>query len=65
LTVDDVHQWNVWHGQSLPYEDYKKLDGRFASKFGRHGFPVGRTVAHFCKGTRPTALEAPLPRARP
>ncbi|CAK7205393.1 hypothetical protein SEUCBS139899_008164 [Sporothrix eucalyptigena] len=53
LTVGDIHQWNVWHGQSLPYQDYKKLGGRFVSEFGMHGFPVERTVAHFCKGAPP------------
>lgn len=53
LTVGDIHQWNVWHGQSLPYQDYKKLGGRFVSEFGMHGFPVDRTVAHFCKGAPP------------
>ncbi|CAK7211326.1 hypothetical protein SBRCBS47491_001086 [Sporothrix bragantina] len=53
LTVGDIHQWNVWHGQSLPYQDYKKLGGRFVSEFGMHGFPVDRTLAHFCKGAPP------------
>lgn len=28
-TVGDVHQWNVWGGKELPYQDYDKLGGRF------------------------------------
>lgn len=28
-TVGDVHQWNVWGGKELPYQDYNKLGGRF------------------------------------
>jgi len=28
-TVGDVHQWNVWGGKELQYQEYDKLGGRF------------------------------------
>lgn len=28
-TIGDVHQWNVWGGKELPYQEYDKLGGRF------------------------------------
>ncbi|KIW42675.1 uncharacterized protein PV06_06201 [Exophiala oligosperma] len=45
-TGGDIHQWAVWH-EGKPYQDYKKLAGRFVSEFGMHGFPVNRTTDSF------------------
>ena len=28
-TVGDVHQWNVWGGKELQYQEYDRLGGRF------------------------------------
>lgn len=28
-TIGDVHQWNVWGGKELPYQEYDRLGGRF------------------------------------
>jgi beta-mannosidase len=28
-TVGDVHQWDVWAGKGLPFQDYDRLGGRF------------------------------------
>lgn len=47
-TIGDVHQWNVWHGQQLHYQEYPQLGGRFVSEYGMHGFPNIRVVEHFC-----------------
>lgn len=33
--IGDVHQWNVWGGKELPYQEYDKLGGRFV----RYHFP--------------------------
>lgn len=46
-TEGDIHQWNVWDLEQKPYQEYKKLAGRFVSEFGMHGFPVQRTVDYF------------------
>ena len=43
----DVHQWNVWHGQQLHYQNYPGLGGKFVSEYGMHGFPDLRTVKYF------------------
>ncbi|KAE8550245.1 hypothetical protein EYB25_006466 [Talaromyces marneffei] len=47
-TIGDVHQWDVWHGKQLAYQDYHTLSGRFISEFGMHGYPDMRTVNVFC-----------------
>ncbi|CEP22777.1 MAN2 [Cyberlindnera jadinii] len=39
LTIGDVHQWNVWHGKELPYQQWFKLVGRFVSEFGMEAMP--------------------------
>lgn len=36
-TVGDIHQWNVWHGDQKPYQEWDKLGGRFISEFGESG----------------------------
>ncbi|KJR86095.1 beta-mannosidase [Sporothrix schenckii 1099-18] len=51
LTRGDVHQWDVWHGNQKPYQEYKQLAGRFVSEFGMHGFPVQRTIDYFAPRT--------------
>ena len=28
-TVGDVHQWNIWGGKELPYQEYGRMGGRF------------------------------------
>jgi beta-mannosidase len=28
-TIGDVHQWDVWAGKGLPFQDYDRLGGRF------------------------------------
>ncbi|EXJ81605.1 hypothetical protein A1O1_07670 [Capronia coronata CBS 617.96] len=47
VTVGDIHQWEVWHGEQKPYQEYGALSGRFVSEFGMHGFPIMRTVDVF------------------
>jgi beta-mannosidase len=44
LTVGDVHQWNIWHGSQLRYQDAAKLTGRFISEFGMEAFPSVKTI---------------------
>lgn len=43
----DIHQWDVWHGAQLHYQEFPRLGGRFVSEYGMHGFPDIRTVRHF------------------
>lgn len=52
-TIGDVHEWNVWHGAQLSYQDYDKLGGRFVSEFGMQGFPDSKTVDYFLNGNKP------------
>ncbi|EAU80945.1 beta-mannosidase [Coprinopsis cinerea okayama7 len=49
-TVGDVHQWNVWGGKELPYQEYGKLGGRFISEFGIPSFPALKTVQYWMEG---------------
>lgn len=44
LTAGDVHQWSVWHGKELPYQDWSSLVGRFVSEFGMQAMPHYRTL---------------------
>ncbi|KAJ4478306.1 glycoside hydrolase [Lentinula aciculospora] len=46
-TVGDVHQWNVWGGKELPYQDYDKLGGRFVSEFGMPSMPCMKTISYW------------------
>ena len=55
-TIGDIHQWSVWHLEQLPYQEYKKIGGRFVSEFGMHGYPVNRTVEYFCQGAPKSQL---------
>ncbi|RDB15256.1 Beta-mannosidase B [Hypsizygus marmoreus] len=49
-TVGDVHQWNIWGGKELPWQEYDRMGGRFVSEFGIPSFPSLRTVAHWMAG---------------
>lgn len=46
LTIGDVHQWNVWHGEELPYQQWYKLVGRFVSEFGMQAMPHYSTLSN-------------------
>jgi beta-mannosidase len=46
-TIGDIHQWQVWHLDQEPYQEYDGLSGRFVSEFGMQGFPVRRTVDEY------------------
>ncbi|KAF9465788.1 glycoside hydrolase superfamily [Collybia nuda] len=49
-TIGDVHQWNVWGGKELPYQEYDKLGGRFVSEFGMPSMPDMRTITYWMDG---------------
>ncbi|KAG5653170.1 hypothetical protein H0H81_002012 [Sphagnurus paluster] len=49
-TVGDVHQWNVWGGKELPYQEFDKLGGRFVSEFGIPAMPDMRTITYWMDG---------------
>lgn len=40
----DIHNWEIWHNNALPYEHYKDYPARFASEFGLQSFPVYKTM---------------------
>lgn len=42
-TVGDVHEWNVWHGKELDYQDWPSIAGGFVSEFGMLAFPNIKT----------------------
>ncbi|KAE8145304.1 glycoside hydrolase superfamily [Aspergillus avenaceus] len=46
-TIGDIHQWNVWHGAMLPYQDFPKIGGRFVSEFGMEALPHIPTIEQF------------------
>ncbi|KAL3440945.1 glycoside hydrolase superfamily [Aspergillus insuetus] len=46
-TVGDIHQWNIWHGQMLPYQNAASLSGRFVSEFGMEAYPHLPTINRF------------------
>lgn len=43
-TIGDLHQWDVWHGNQEPYQNWDKLSGRFVSEFGMLSFPSLQTL---------------------
>ncbi|GAA97891.1 glycoside hydrolase family 2 protein [Mixia osmundae IAM 14324] len=49
-TRGDIHQWNVWHGDQRPYQDWPVLAGRFVSEFGMQALPDTSTLQCFLKG---------------
>ena len=40
----DMHNWDIWHGNALPYEAYAEYPTRFASEFGLQSFPIYKTM---------------------
>ncbi|KAJ3841495.1 glycoside hydrolase [Lentinula raphanica] len=57
-TIGDVHQWNVWGGKELPYQDYDKLGGRFVSEFGMPSMPCMKTICYWMKDADPQEFHA-------
>ncbi|TXT10534.1 hypothetical protein VHUM_02039 [Vanrija humicola] len=55
LTVGDIHQWDVWHGNQAPWSEWDKLAGRFVSEFGMQGYPDLRTVDQYFTDERERA----------
>ena len=69
-TVGDRHTWEIWHGPMVPYQDYKRYEGRFVSEFGMQSLPSlsllertipaeerffqSRTLTHHNKAFNPT-----------
>ncbi|KAH3688842.1 hypothetical protein WICPIJ_000177 [Wickerhamomyces pijperi] len=47
LTQGDVHQWNIWHGDEKPYQQWDQLVGRFVSEFGMEAYPNYKTLAMY------------------
>ncbi|KAL2824229.1 glycoside hydrolase superfamily [Aspergillus cavernicola] len=43
-TVGDIHQWDIWHGQMIRYQDCAELSGRFVSEFGMEAYPHLETI---------------------
>ncbi len=43
-TVGDVHQWDVWHGDMKPYQQFSAIGGRFVSEFGMEAYPHRSTL---------------------
>ncbi|KAK3349499.1 glycoside hydrolase family 2 protein [Lasiosphaeria hispida] len=43
-TVGDIHQWNVWHGTTTPYQRLPDMGGRFVSEFGIEAYPHRDTL---------------------
>ncbi|KAF8184215.1 glycoside hydrolase [Pholiota molesta] len=46
-TIGDVHQWNIWGGKELQYQEYDRLGGRFVSEFGIPGMPSMSTIKYW------------------
>ncbi|CAA7266101.1 unnamed protein product [Cyclocybe aegerita] len=49
-TIGDVHQWNVWGGKELQYQEYDRLGGRFVSEFGIPSMPPISTIKYWMQG---------------
>ncbi|KAF8900302.1 glycoside hydrolase superfamily [Gymnopilus junonius] len=49
-TIGDVHQWNIWGGKELQYQEYDRMGGRFISEFGIPSMPSMRTVNYWMAG---------------
>ncbi|KFA77082.1 hypothetical protein S40288_07967 [Stachybotrys chartarum IBT 40288] len=43
-TVGDIHQWDIWNGKMLRYQDSDQLSGRFVSEFGMVAYPHLQTI---------------------
>ncbi|EPQ54903.1 glycoside hydrolase [Gloeophyllum trabeum ATCC 11539] len=46
-TIGDVHQWNIWAGKELPWQEYDRMGGRFVSEFGVPSMPDMRTIRYW------------------
>ncbi|KAJ8089496.1 hypothetical protein PM082_014751 [Marasmius tenuissimus] len=46
-TMGDVHQWNIWGGKELPWQNYDVLGGRFVSEFGMPALPSMKTIEYY------------------
>ncbi|KZT22841.1 glycoside hydrolase family 2 protein [Neolentinus lepideus HHB14362 ss-1] len=46
-TVGDVHQWNIWAGKELAWQEYDRMGGRFVSEFGVPAMPDMRTINYW------------------
>ncbi|KAH9919171.1 glycoside hydrolase [Epithele typhae] len=49
-TIGDVHQWDIWGGKELPWQQYPDRGGRFVSEFGIPSFPDIKTVDYWLNG---------------
>ncbi|KAJ8473477.1 hypothetical protein ONZ45_g16279 [Pleurotus djamor] len=49
-TIGDVHQWNIWGGKELPYQEYENMGGRFVSEFGVPSMPSMGTIKSWMVG---------------
>ena len=49
-TLGDIHQWNVWHGEQRPYQEWSSLCGRFVSEFGMQALPDVATINSYMCG---------------
>ncbi|KAF9052310.1 glycoside hydrolase [Hymenopellis radicata] len=49
-TIGDVHQWHIWGGKELPYQEYDRMGGRFVSEFGMPSMPVMKTIKYWMGG---------------
>ncbi|KAI0738846.1 glycoside hydrolase [Daedaleopsis nitida] len=49
-TIGDVHQWDIWGGKELPWQEYPSRGGRFVSEFGIPSFPDIKTVDYWLDG---------------
>lgn len=57
-TAGDVHQWQVWHLDKFPYQDYPKLGGRMVTEFGLQSVPHWKTVKQYYPPNRSFSLDA-------
>ncbi|AMD22455.1 HGR116Cp [Eremothecium sinecaudum] len=48
LLRGDLHQWNVWHGDERPYQDWDDLAGRFISEFGMLSYGSEKMYKKYC-----------------
>lgn len=58
-THGDVHQWQVWHLDKFPYQDYPKLGGRMVTEFGLQSIPHWKTVKQYYPADHVFSLDAP------
>ncbi|KDR77609.1 hypothetical protein GALMADRAFT_65886 [Galerina marginata CBS 339.88] len=49
-TIGDIHQWDIWGGKELQYQEYDRKGGRFISEFGIPSMPSMRTIKYWMDG---------------